>query len=415
MRRLTTLILVGLALFAAGATQAQSVRYPFVRSGNVIQDKNFYLLTVLSKDPRARAAIAKDPVLQAEGDRAREALNHARGSCGNMACVSSDLPLREADIDRIGDRLAHLASGPLGPVIQTHLRPSGLYQRHAGLNDLDFMRAVWDQTARGMNRLYRVYGLGEPPLYPDIDSATYRSTDRAFFQTVRTALEVAVDGHGPDSTFFEPWSQIGLDLLLISQRDEAARFEPLATGENAAALQRASRTAWGRFSFSAIVVPGAGLREEETGLSAAGTLRLRLAARRYQKGLAPFILVSGGNVHPNKTPYNEAIEMKRQLVALFGIPESAILVDPHARHTTTNLRNAARILFRAGAPMDQDVLVTTSESQSAYIDSEIFRARNRTELGYQPMTVSSRISPADLAMRPVLDSLHSDPTDPLDP
>jgi uncharacterized SAM-binding protein YcdF (DUF218 family) len=31
--------------------------------------------------------------------------------------------------------------------------------------------------------------------------------------------------------------------------------------------------------------------------------------------------------------------MKRQLVALFGIPESAILVDPHARHTTTNLRN----------------------------------------------------------------------------
>jgi hypothetical protein len=415
MRHLTTLILASFVLLSAGTAQAQSARYRFVSRGDVVQDKNFYLLTVLSSEPGARAALAADPVLQAERDRAIAALKHARSSCGSVACISSDLTLSDADIARIGDRLASLASGPLKPAIRDHLRPSGLYQRSAGLEDPAFLRAVWDQTARGMNRLYRVYGLGEPPLYPDIDSATYKSTDRAFFQTVRTALEVAVDGHGPDSTFFEPWSQIGLDLLLISQRDEAARFEPLATGENAAALQRASRTAWGRFSFSAIVVPGAGLRAEETGLSAAGTLRLRLAARRYQKGLAPFILVSGGNVHPNKTPYNEAIEMKRQLVALFGIPESAILVDPHARHTTTNLRNAARILFRAGAPMEQDVLVTTSESQSAYIDSEIVRARNRTELGYQPMTVSSRISPADLAMRPVLDSLHSDPTDPLDP
>lgn len=415
MRHLTTLILVGFVLLSAGTAQAQSARYRFVSRGDVIQDKNFYLLTVLSSEPQARAALAADPVLQAERDRALAALKHARSSCGSVACISSDLTLSDADIARIGDQLASLASGPLKPAIRDHLRPSGLYQRSAGLEDPAFLRAAWEQTARGLNRLYRVYGLGEPPLYPDIDAAAYKSVDGAFFLTVRTALEVATDGLGPETAFFDPWSRIGLDLLLISQRDEAARYEPLSAGENARAIKRATRIAWGRFAYSAIVVPGAGLREEEAGLSATGALRLRLAARRYQKGLAPFILVSGGNVHPNKTPFNEAIEMKRQLVELYGIPENAILVDPHARHTTTNLRNAARILFRAGAPMDRDVLVTTSESQSAYIDSEIFRTRNRTELGYQPMTVSARISPADLAMRPVLDSLQSDPTDPLDP
>ena len=415
MHRLTTLILACVLLLSAEAAQAQSARYQFVSSGDVVQDKNFYLLTLLSRDPRARVVLATDPIFQTERDNALAALSHARSNCASIACVANDLRLSETDIDRIGDRFAVQATGPLQPVIRDHLRPSGLYQRYADLDDPAFLREVWKQTARGVNRLYGVYGLGEAPLYSDIDSATYKSGDGAFFQTVKTALQVSVDGAGPDTGFFDPWSRIGLDLLMISQRDEAARFEPLVAGENALALRQAARTKWARFPYTAIVVPGAGLREEESGLSASGALRLRLAVRRYQKGLAPFILVSGGNVHPNKTPFNEAIEMKRQLVSLYSVPEAAILVDPHARHTTTNLRNATRILYRAGAPMGQDVLVTTAESQSAYIDSEIFRTRNRAELGYQPMSVTARISPSDLAMRPVLTSLHSDPTDPLDP
>ena len=57
----------------------------------------------------------------------------------------------------------------------------------------------------------------------------------------------------------------------------------------------------------------------------------------YANGKAPLILVSGGYVHPNQTPYCEAIEMKESLVRDFGIPSDAILIDPHARHTTTNL------------------------------------------------------------------------------
>jgi hypothetical protein len=33
--------------------------------------------------------------------------------------------------------------------------------------------------------------------------------------------------------------------------------------------------------------------------------------------------------------------MKHDLMARFGIPADSIIVDAHARHTTTNMRNAA--------------------------------------------------------------------------
>ena len=62
--------------------------------------------------------------------------------------------------------------------------------------------------------------------------------------------------------------------------------------------------------------------------------------------------MSGGFVHPAQTPYAEAIEMKKALIADFSIPQEAILVDPHARHTTTNMRNAARLLYRYAIPFE---------------------------------------------------------------
>ena len=71
----------------------------------------------------------------------------------------------------------------------------------------------------------------------------------------------------------------------------------------------------------------------------------------YRQHQAPFIIVSGGRVHPYHTPYNEAFEMKKYLMDVWQIPESAIIIEPHARHTTTNFRNAARIMFRNGFPV----------------------------------------------------------------
>jgi hypothetical protein len=99
----------------------------------------------------------------------------------------------------------------------------------------------------------------------------------------------------------------------------------------------------------------------------------------------------------------------------YHVPENAILVDPHARHTTTNLRNGERLIHTLGVPETKPVLLTTSRDQSLYIEGPVFLRRNEEELGYQPLTVVKRLTPHDLVMAQNLMSLHADPRDPLDP
>jgi len=410
-------VILALGSLAPPPALAQSPRYVFVRSDDAVQDKEAYLLTLLAHDPAARAALARDPALRAMGERSKAALSTAYASCKQSTkCVIDAMAMSPADITTVGDRLVDMAKpgGPLNGVVRTQMRPSGLFQRHAALDDAGFMRAAWMETAEGINRLYRVYGLGERPRYA-VDVISYMPEDTGFRSLVLTVLETAIDEAPSYSLFYQPWSRVGLDLLLINQRDEMVRHEPLAQGENRAAYERAARLDWTKFAYTAIVVPGSGTGDNERDLSAQGALRVRMAVRRYQQGLAPFLIVSGGYVHPIKTPYNEAIEMKKELMTKYHVPASAIIIDPHARHTTTNLRNATRLLYWAGAPMTRPVVVTTSQGQSASIEADAFRRRNEEELGYQPMTVVRRLNPNDLVMTPNIVSLHADPRDPLDP
>jgi hypothetical protein len=64
--------------------------------------------------------------------------------------------------------------------------------------------------------------------------------------------------------------------------------------------------------------------------------------------------------------------MKHDLIVRFGVPEEAIIVDPHARHTTTNMRNPARLMYRYGIPLDRKARVSTDLSQSIYIENPDF-------------------------------------------
>jgi hypothetical protein len=184
---------------------------------------------------------------------------------------------------------------------------------------------------------------------------------------------------------------------------------------NAAAYAKIATTDWKRYPYSVILVPGAGNDGPGIPLSGAGKLRVQLAAKRYRDGLAPFLIVSGGFVHPIQTPYAEAIEMKRELMQKYGVPESAILVDPHARHTTTNIRNAARIMYRYGIPFTAKALITTDLSQSASIENPKFAERCMTEMGVLPLRLLGRVSLFDLEWVPLIESLQVDPADLLDP
>lgn len=162
------------------------------------------------------------------------------------------------------------------------------------------------------------------------------------------------------------------------------------------------------------MIPGAGPDNPEVALSAEGMLRCRLAAVQYRNGLAPFIVTSGGKVHPYKTKYCEATEMKKFLMEKLHIPESAILIDPHARHTTTNMRNTARMMFRYGIPFDKPAITCTTKGQSLMIGNTLI-ARCLKELKEAPYKNGNRLSETEIEFFPLIEALHINPTEPIDP
>ncbi len=264
----------------------------------------------------------------------------------------------------------------------------------------------------GLNGILNVYGLAAAPRYPAIDgpaNAAQATTNAS------SALDLADAGHLDPVTRLDPSIGLAIALLDTNNREEAAAFEPLDARYNAAALEKSRRLDWKRYRFTAIIVPGVGPDDPETPLSARGKLNVRMAAQRFADGVAPFIILSGSSVHPRGTRFVEALEMRRALVERFGVPAEDIIVDPYARHTTTNLRNATRRLIALGAPLDRDALIITNTEQSRYIESAQFMERNRLELGYQPGKVGTRVSPNELMFRPSSSSMRVDPIDPLDP
>ncbi|HEV7475765.1 MAG TPA: ElyC/SanA/YdcF family protein, partial [Pyrinomonadaceae bacterium] len=110
-----------------------------------------------------------------------------------------------------------------------------------------------------------------------------------------------------------------------------------------------------------------------------------------------------------------AIEMKKYVMEKYKIPERSILIEPQARHTTTNFRNAARLIFRYGIPSDLKALVTSSADHITLTTQGGFRIRCSTELGYFPMEFITWISPTAAEFKPSVASLFFDANDPLDP
>ena len=153
--------------------------------------------------------------------------------------------------------------------------------------------------------------------------------------------------------------------------------------ENAAALRLAREQTWQTYAFDVLIVPGYVALDatEPVRLTAIARERLELALSDYERAVAPFILTTGGNVHPGGTPFNEALEMKRYLLAR-GVPEARLLLEPCARHSHTNLRNAGRLMLRSG--LSRGVIVT-SYDQAMYFGhprTSSFDGRCMSDLGY---------------------------------
>lgn len=390
-------------------------RYVLIQTHNAVQYKNFYLLSLLQQDPALKALIKKDQVLGDFFKQKESKIAAAIKNCGaNISCFTTAIKFNDEEIALVGNRLSALfkPGNELGLLVRNQLIPSGCYGLYGQLAQADLLARAWEQDAKAVNHTIDVYADGQKPNYPVIDSIGFNVKDKSYPELVSTNTILSLDTK--NTLFFEPSMQFALVSLEINERNDAADYEPMASTVNKAALLSIAKTNFKNYKYSLILVPGEGPEESGVALSAGGMLRCRLAAVEYLKGSAPFIMVSGGRVHPYKTKYSEAYEMKKFLMQTLQIPENAIIMEPHARHTTTNMRNAARIMFRSNIPMEKPALVVTVKSQSMYI-SNVMLQRCVKELGYEPYRLGNRLSDNQLEFYPNVMSLQIDFDEPMDP
>ncbi|WP_336974999.1 YdcF family protein [Sphingobium aromaticiconvertens] len=355
-----------------------------------LSQRLFPLLDALGRDPAALDALKSSPEV---GALLR--IRQARwAACGpDLICSAQAIVWNPAEVEAIA-RAAKL--------------PAGLPASDDG------SAAQARREIEGINSIVRTYGLGQVPPYPQIDGAgTIDPQERqARLQAADWLSRTPRDG---SAQALDPSIDYALALLDASDRTDAISFDPLTGGSNDLPMRRAKTVDWSRYRYTALIVTGVGPEVADMALSPFGKYHLRLAANRFAQGEAPFIIVSGGKAHPRATRFTEAREMREALIERYGIPAEAILIEPYARHTTTNLRNAARLLMAIGAPLDHDTLIVCNPGQSASIESPLFVKRNNDELGYQPGQIGKRLSPTELVFRAARASARVDPRDPLDP
>lgn len=92
--------------------------------------------------------------------------------------------------------------------------------------------------------------------------------------------------------------------------------------------------------------------------------RIDHAMSLLTRDVVRYVLISGGSVDARRPEYNEALRGRAALLARHaarwtgpGALQDRVLVDPVACHSTTNLRNAARLAVQLG--LDRVVIATS--------------------------------------------------------
>jgi hypothetical protein len=358
----------------------------------------------LNKPPHGFIAVR----LRLERDAAENTQHYKTASC-----FASMLQFTDAEITQVGNDFVYLlrTDKPFAKSVSI-LKRGGLYPLIMKEADTVYVRKAWELEARGIAYILNTYIGGRKPLYPKIDSISFDKDDPAFGDKVAAIVKRSLETR--TDVFYSIPILIAVRALNLNGRDEAVRYEPLTKHENEAAYKTVKKIKWDRYPYSVILVPGLGPEQPGVKLDPNGAKRCDSAAVRYREGKAPFLVVSGGHVHPNKTPYCEAIEMKKYMVEVLHIPASAIIIEPHARHTTTNLRNTNRLIFRFKMPFKKPVLIVTDAAQNSYINGSM-KDKVVKELGYTPFSTIKKLSATETEYLPSDDSRQVNSLDPLDP
>jgi len=420
MRKIIQLVVV--LLFISGYSQKEKgfdLGYSSSKSSSLIQDKNFYLLTAIQKDKGVSQLLEKNPVFKVIFEKEQQEVGSKLKSCkDSLACLIGGYQFTENNLRIIEEELRLLMRNEklLQDFVKNNLRPSGKYEHFKNDTDTELLLKAWQVCAKGMNRILKVYGLGATAQYAKIDSVSYDVHSEFYKGSVFMWSDMLHNKKPKDNRlFFQESLDFSLALLYMNHRDEVARYEPLEEKENRKAIAHIKEVDFSAYDYASVLILGNGPENYQDRLSAIGKLNLQLGVLEYEAKKAPFIIVSGGHAHPFRATFCEAIEMKKELMAVYHIPEENILIDPFARHTTTNLRNASRLMIAYQMPLDKKSIVVTNASHSDYVGNPNFNARCMEELGYLPASILKRLNSTALEFLPNLESLHQNPIDPLDP
>lgn len=383
---------------------------------NPSQDKNFYLLSLLQNQSKIRKVLQKNQTLNTLAKQRVESLK-AANNCNDVNCYDKTFRFSDEEINTIAKVFESSANNSdLKKLVENHLRPSGMFIRYDQKSDVELLAAAWQDAAKGINHILDVFGLGKDALYKDIDNVSYDVNSAEYRKILQTKIkEIPIK---KDTLFFEPTLAFAMKLLEANNRDEAGRHEPYEKSINQKAVENLKNIKWNDYPYSVILVLGSGPNTkfgDAPNIGKIGMERSDEAVKLFQAKKAPLIIFSGGYVHPARTPYCEAIEMKKYIMQKYGIPEKNILVESQARHTTTNIRNAARLMFRYKIPTDKKGIITSSQSHVDYVLGETFTKRFMDEIGFVPMQLFNRLSPIEVEFLPLPDSLFVNSMETLDP
>lgn len=395
---------------------------------SLLQDENLYLLTLIEQIPEALRALAADPDLAAIARDTRARARAASAACQleyqakgpdgkplrQPGCTSGAMRWTDAERARSAEAAGRLfdRSPAIRQLVTGHMRPSGRFQRDAGLADRALFVKAWSEAHAAIDRIIRVYALGEKPRYADIDSVIY-PVDGNYYRAL-LALTIWDSSRKADEAK-TPWYsalEYALALMEINKRDDAVRQLRLQESENQATFATLRGVRWADYPYATIIVPGWSPEIAYEPLNPGRKVALRNAAELFRAGRAPVIIVSGARLRPKGTEWTEAFEMKRYLVGELGIPADRILINPISRHTTTEIRDNGRMIFRTGAPLDRKSLYI---SEGRYIGSKELEDRFLRDQGYLPWTYLKRVDFSMLEFVPTLTSLHREASDPMNP
>lgn len=404
-------ILVSYSLLSLKVGQA--VAQPSFQTDSLLTARNFPILDWMKRDPQVKKFILRDNNLNLVKEQHLHRIS--KSDCEKRYCYAEALKFTGNEISATTNRLIELYSKnkKFRKKIKA-FKLSGAYPKYASEADTAFLRLTWHDAVTGINRVFDIYIKGVKPRYAAIDSISFSPVDTSLENDLHQMVMRLPHEDDEGNLYFDHFLQAAIDVLRMNKRHEAVSFEPLHGGMNNEGFKKIRETDFSQFPYAMILVPGLGPEIPGQSLAPGGATRCVAGAERFKKGLAPFIVVSGGNVHPFQTPFNEAVEMKKYLVDSLGIPSCAVFIEPYARHTTTNLRNTNRMIYRFGFPLNKPVLIVTDSSQAAYIAGRMSVTAKR-DLGYIPYERLKQLSEQEIEYFPVKESLQPDPFDPLDP